>query len=317
MPCWSNIIEMKVLFISSGNEGISPIIKAQANSLIRNGVDISFAPTIGKGALGYISNVSKIRKAIKEIKPDIVHAHNIFVGFVCSLAGATPLVVSLMGWNVRKPILRWLIKIFNKFTWDICIVKSELMKKDLGINSVFVIPNGVNLDVFRPMDRKIALEKCGWDSDKTNILFAANPSNPIKNYELAREAVKLVDDNNIILHGLKDILHDEVVYRFNAADVVFLTSIAEGSPNVIKEALACNCKVVSTDVGDVSERFQDNPACFLAEQNAADIAEKLKMALDYEGAVATRELVMELDSKIIAEKLILLYEGILSKKKGI
>lgn len=304
---------MKVLFISSGNEGISPIIKAQANSLIRNGVDISFAPTIGKGALGYISNVSKIRKAIKEIKPDIVHAHNIFVGFVCSLAGATPLVVSLMGWNVRKPILRWLIKIFNKFTWDICIVKSELMKKDLGINSVFVIPNGVNLDVFRPMDRKIALEKCGWDSDKTNILFAANPSNPIKNYELAREAVKLVDDNNIILHGLKDILHDEVVYRFNAADVVLFTSLGEGSPNVIKEAMACNSIIVSTNVGDVAERFEGVEGCYLTSYDAEDVADKIRKALAGERKNNAREHVMQLSDDNIAKKIIELYKSLINQ----
>ncbi len=310
---------MKVAFVSSGNslKTISPIIKAQGDSLSRLGLDIEYVPIEGKGLWGYLKNIPAIKRKIKIENADIVHAHFSFSAFAASLAGAKPIVVSLMGWNIEKPYLKLMIRIFNFLFWDACIVKSERMKISLGIKDVMLLPNGVDTDYFKPMGKEVAMRYLGWSENKTHLLWAANPERPIKNFELAREAFNNMKKEGMELHFLENVPHEKMVYYYNASDVVFLTSIAEGSPNVIKEALACNCKVVSTDVGDVSERFQDNPACFLAEHNAADIAEKLKMALDYEETIETRELVMELDSKIIAEKLILLYEGILSKKKGI
>jgi len=310
---------MKVAFVSSGNslKTISPIIKAQGDSLTRLGLDVEYIPIEGKGLWGYLKSIPKIRKKIKEIDVDIVHAHFSFSAFAASLAGAKPIVVSLMGWNIEKRLLKLMIKIFNFLFWDACIVKSERMKQSLGIKDVILLPNGVDTDCFKPMVKEVAMRYLGWSEDKTHILWAANPERPIKNFVLAKEAFNIMKKEDMELHFLEDVPHDEMVYYYNASDVVFLTSIAEGSPNVIKEALACNSKVVSTDVGDVSERFQGNPACFLTKHNATDIAEKLKMALDYKGVIETRELVMELDSKIIAEKLISLYKGILSKKKGL
>lgn len=308
---------MKVLFVSSGNSssGISSIVKAQGDSLISLGLNISYFAITGQGVGGYLKSIGSLRKTLVEENYDIVHAHFSLSGFVASLAGASPLIVSLMGWNVQKPLLRFFIRVFNKLTWDACIVKSNKMRDSLGIRKVSVIPNGVDLNRFYVMDKRVAQKYLGWDPMKTHLLCAADPKRPVKNIGLAREAYELIKSDSTELHFLGDIAFEEVVYHYNASDVVFLTSKAEGSPNVIKEALACNSKVVSTDVGDVAERFKNNPACFITKHEAADIASKLRLALAYQGEVSTRELVQDLDAKSIAQEIVKIYEAILKVNK--
>lgn len=185
------------------------------------------------------------------------------------------------------------------------------MKATSGLDNVYVIPNGVDLDLFRPMDRAEAQDHLGWERGKTHLLLAADPKRPIKNVDLARRAFQIIDNGKMELHCLGEVSHDEMVYHYNASDVVFLTSFAEGSPNVIKEALACNCKIVSTDVGDVAERFGDNPACFLAEPNPEDVAAKLMQALHYLDEVNTRRQVENLSSGQMAQEIIAIYSQVL------
>ena len=309
---------MKVLFVSSGNskQGISPIVNAQGDSLENLGIGIDYFTIIGHGIIGYLQNVSRLRHKLRNDKYDLVHAHFSFSGIVATLAGAKPIVVSLMGWNVQKPLLKLTIKIFNKLFWDACIVKSTRMSSALKIKGVHVIPNGVNLDLFKPIDRHVARKQLGWDPDKYHFLCASDPKRPIKNASLALSAFDLIKEDNYELHFLGGVSFKDVVHYYNASDVVFLTSRAEGSPNVIKEALACNRKIVSTDVGDVSERFRDNPACFIAMHDANDIADKLMAALSYNQSPNTRELVQDLDSKIIADKLATIYRQVLRIENG-
>ncbi|MDD3873049.1 MAG: glycosyltransferase [Methanosarcina sp.] len=306
---------MKVLFVSSGNSKnkISPIIKAQGTSLESMTLQIDYFAINGRGIRGYLSNVSRLRSELRKQNYDLVHAHFSFSGFVASLAGARPLVVSLMGWNVQKPILKRLICLFNRFTWDACIVKSQKMRESLNMKGLYLIPNGVDLCKFYVIDRYESQVHLGWDPGKTHFLCAADPKRPIKNVDLARAAYDLIKTDATELHFLGDVPFEEVVYHYNASDVVYLTSNAEGSPNVIKEALACNCKIVSTDVGDVAERFDGNSACFIAKHDASDIAEKLQMAMDYKKNVDTRKLVLGLDSRRIAEMITGIYNSVVKK----
>lgn len=308
---------MRVLYVSSGNskKGISSIVKAQGDSLEILDTRIDYFTIVGHGLLGYLKNVPRLRKVLKLGKYDLVHAHFSLSGIVATLAGAQPIVVSLMGWNVQKPLLKNTIKVFNKLFWNACIVKSVRMKDDLRIEGIHVIPNGVNLDLFKPIDQQVARKHLGWNPNKKHFLCAADPARQIKNTNLAQAAYDLIRKDNYELHFLGGIAFEDVAYYYNASDVVFLTSKAEGSPNVIKEALACNCKVVSTDVGDVRERFLNNPACFITKHEAHDIAVKLENALRFEDNPRTRELVIDLDSNLIAEKIYSIYQKVIINHK--
>ena len=82
----------------------------------------------------------------------------------------------------------------------------------------------------------------------------------------------------------------ELIYKYlNAADVLVLLSNLEGSPNVIKEALVCNCPIVSSDVGDVDERIEGIDGCVLTGFEPAEIAQKIRQVLDFNSRTKGRE----------------------------
>ena len=140
---------MNILFISSGNStsGLSPIILNQGNSLVSIGNSVSYYSIKGKGLKGYLRNIKPLKKYLKENKFDIIHAHFVWCGIIASLAGAKPLVVSLMGSDVKGNLMNKLLSIvFIKLFWDKTVVKSEDMRRSLYISKVSVIPNGVDFN---------------------------------------------------------------------------------------------------------------------------------------------------------------------------
>jgi glycosyltransferase involved in cell wall biosynthesis len=313
---------LKVLFISSGNTafGISPIIRIQGYSLKKNGMDIYFFPISGKGLGNYIKNGLSLIKLLSKKKYDIIHAHYSFSAYLATLSGAQPLVVSLMGSDVKSsPAARLFLKLCSRFFWCQTIVKSVFMKNGLGITSALVIPNGVDTDVFNHIDKATCQKQLGWKGKKKHILFPAHPKRPEKNYTLAKQAVVQLDSHDVDLHTLIDVPHEHIPIWMNASDVILLPSLWEGSPNVIKEAMACNCPVVATDVGDVAWLFGDEPGHFLAGFDAHDVAQKIKMALDFSertGKTRGRERIIQLglDSDSTAKKIINMYKSVLEKK---
>lgn len=309
---------MRILFISSGNspQGLSIVVGAQAESLIQEGVDISFFPIKGKGTIGYMKNIPPLRKYLKQNSFDLVHAHYGLSAIVATLAGAKPLVVSLMGsdMNARFPFMH-IIRFFNKRKWSLCIVKTEKQKEALE-SSLLVIPNGVDLTKFFPIEKPAALRNIRFDSGRTNILFLADPSRPEKNFSLAQKAIDLLNKNDIALHKIYNQKHTEIVYYLNAADLLLLTSLREGSPNVIKEAMACNCPIVSTDVGDVRWLFGNLEGHYIASFEPEDVADKIRLALGYGKRTNGRQRITELglDSVSVAKRIIEVYRTVLDNE---
>jgi teichuronic acid biosynthesis glycosyltransferase TuaC len=304
---------MKVLFVCSGNSiyRISPIIKNQGLSLQNEGVNITYFSIIGKGLIGYLKNIKVLKDFIKKNNFDYIHAHYSMSAFVASLAGSNPLIVSLMGSDVKSDkIFKIFIYLFNRFAWSKIIVKSEDMKMSLGIKETQVIPNGVDLDKFKPLDQLECKKKLKWNCNKKQILFASNPNRDEKNYPLAKNAFTLLDDVNYELKVLEDIPNNQMPLHLNAADLVLLTSFWEGSPNVIKEAMACNRPILSTNVGDVSTLLSNVKGCNILDANSQDIADKIKFSLENFSFSDGREKVklLKIDSRNIAIKIIKLYE---------
>lgn len=315
---------MKVLFVSSGNNkfGVSPVVKTQGESLERAGVALEYFTIQGKGSLGYLHNVRTLREFLARNQYDLIHSHFFLSSVVASVSNLQPLVVSLMGsdvytskyWNV-------LIRLFRKARWGATIVKTEKMKAALRIEDVHVIPNGVDLSTFCASDKRVARNRLGLDPVKKYVLFASDPARTEKNFKLAKESVRRLNDSNVellVVHGLERNL---MPLYLNSIDALLLTSAHEGSPNIVKEAVACARPIVSTDVGDVGWLLRDIQGCFLTSFDPSDVADKIKKALNFSkrvGRTHGRDRIVELglDSETIAGRILAVYSEVLNRPKG-
>jgi len=313
---------MKVLFVSSGNNknGISPIVFNQGESIKQQGIDIDYFTIKGKGLLGYIQNIPKIRVKLKRGNYDLVHAHYSLAALAVTLScPKVPLVVSFMGSDSKTNLFyRLLIKTCYILIWSKVIVKAEEMKDNIKLKQAAVIPNGVEIKKFKKKDKKSIKKSLALSENKSYLLFLSNPDRYEKNYSLALKAYHLLNDNAIELLPVYDKPHSEVINYFHASDLLLLTSLWEGSPNAVKEAMACNLPVVSTDVGNVKWLFGNDAGHFITSLDPKDVAEKIKAALDYSkkfGRTNGRKRIIELglDSETIAKKIINVYKEVLNK----
>ncbi len=305
---------MRVLFISSGRGGaVSVLVRNQGASLRNEGIDIDYFIFDGNGISGYLNKLPALRRKIREERYDLVHAHYSISAYIATLAGGVPLVVSLMGSDIHDAGIS---KLFTRFLarrcWKATIVKTERMHTLLGFREAEVIPNGVNLDFFKPEDKRAARKRLGLSESSKIILFVSTHDRPEKNYELARKSVEHLNDEGVELLYLKNTDHSLIPSYLNAADLLLLTSLYEGSPNIIKEAMACNCPVVSTDVGDVNRIIGSTEGCYLAMDNAEDIAEKIGKVLGSVERTKGRERIIELglDSRTVAQKIAAIYKSV-------
>ena len=135
----------------------------------------------------------------------------------------------------------------------------------------------------------------------------------MKNAPLAKEAVAMLHDDNVELLELKGCSREEVTLLMCATDALLMTSHTEGSPQVIKEAMACGCPIVSVEVGDVKERMKDVEGCFVAEtREPKELADLLQKAVNMEGKTNGRAKIVAdgLDNRQVAERLKDIYETI-------
>lgn len=309
---------MKILFVGRAKAGgdVGPILYAQGKSLEKQGFEVDYYPIKDAGFKGYLTNIKKLRTYIKQTNPAIIHAHYSLTGFVVSLATSKPVVGSLMGSFPKKNLRYFLVQWFITFFWDATIVKSERTAIQLKRKNLHIIPNGVDLELFTSLDKLKLREKLLLKNDIKYILFAADPSRVVKNYSLAEAAVKLINDTNVQLLVVHNKPQESIAEYMCAADVLLLTSLSEGSPNVIKEAMASGIPIVTTDVGDVTHLLAGLEGAFISGSfNAAEIAALLQKALLVEKTDGLNRIkALKLDSICVAKRLSAIYENIRYKK---
>ena len=258
-----------------------------------------------------MKNVTPLRKYLRTHQYDAIHAHYSLSAFAASLAGARPLVVSLMGSDVKAAgWYKFIIRLFARlFRWKAIIVKSNDMHYDLGIKRAIVIPNGVNMERFKPMDKEECRKRLKWkeESGRRHLLFPANATRPEKDFALAEAACALLD--NVELHAFENAPNTETPYWYNAADAVLMTSKWEGSPNAIKEAMACSRPIVCTNVGDVAERMSGVEGTFAAQsRDPQELSQLLTQAMTFTVTQGRERIITDgLDAHEINRKLIAVY----------
>lgn len=305
-----NTKNLKVLIVCSGNSGrISPFVKEQSEALQKIGVQIHYFLIKGQGVAGYLKNYFPYRKIIKIVKPDIVHAHYGLSGLLACLQRKVPVITTFHGSDIQEKqnlfFSRWAMSLSKEN-----IFVSEKLKKVAKHDKGTVVPCGIDTVVFRPIEQKDSRKLLNLDLNKKYILFSSNFNEPIKNYDLARNAIELLDID-VELIELKGYSRNEVVLLLNSVNVALLTSFNEGSPQFIKEAMACNLPIVATDVGDIKDVIDKTEGCYITSFEPEDVAGKLKTALNLEMRTEGRAKVERLDNRMIALKIVDIYKRML------
>lgn len=175
-----------------------------------------------------------------------------------------------------------------------------------------LVPCGIDFTDLQLTPKIEARERMQLKVNKQYVLFAGAFDNQVKNVALAKAAVTRLGDE-VELIELKGYSRDEVTLLMCACDAFLLTSFSEGSPQVIKEAMACGCPIVSVDVGDVKERVEGIEGCYVASSfDAKELAELLRKAMAFKYRTNGRHRLAKdgLENREVASQLIKIYESV-------
>jgi glycosyltransferase involved in cell wall biosynthesis len=322
---------LRVLMVTSGfpppgEFETTHFIRRQAESLRAAGVDLDVFHFRGEGSLvNYLRAWIRIQPKLSPRKYDLLHAQWGQSGLL-ALPKRLPLVVTYRGGDLHGKVdrtgrqtvfgrvLQWLCRVVARRADAVLLVSAHMQRfLDPG-TPVHIVPSGLDLDLFRVIPRDEARRHLGLPLDRRLVLFAGDPAGHRKRFPLAREAVDLVDRSlpveMVVAWGR---LFEEMPYLMNACDAMVFTSMQEGSPNVVKEALACNLPVVSVPVGDVPERLRGVEGCELcADDRPETIAAALERVLRRGGRCNGREAVTALSENLMAQRVIGIYRATLN-----
>ena len=269
---------MRVLFVARCKNGqYAPFVAEQVNALERAGVECRMFPVSSKR---YLRHLRSLWQEIKNFRPDIIHAHYGLCGLLANLQRGIPIVTTYHGSDINDPKVR---PISRLSVW-LSAYNVFVSRRSIDIihpwKDFTLIPCGVDMDVFRPMDKTTARREAGLKADGTYVLFAGAFDNPVKNAPLAKAVVSMIPGAELL--ELKGYTREQVAVLMSACDALLMTSFSEGSPQVIKEAMACGCPIVSVDVGDVKERVGEMEGCFVSNTyKSEELASLLDKALSF------------------------------------
>ena len=268
-----------VLFVTTGRINPNgdlyypPLVANQINSLQPFLRDSSLTIIYSLNPLFVVRKILEVRRKSKDV--DIIHAqYGSLTALIAHLGKKyKPLVISFGGsdllgsagkglkWTIRNWITRQM-GLWAANDSDCIIVKSQTLLKSLppGLHKkTIVIPNGVDIRIFSPGNKQEARKKLGWGEGIRYVLFTPSRANNVlvKNLPLANEVLQAVNARlgSVRMEFILDKKPEQIAEMMNSADCLLLTSLHEGSPNVIKEAMACNLPIVTVNVGDVMERL--------------------------------------------------------------
>lgn len=303
---------MRILFVASYNKGrFAPFIVEQAEALRRAGCDLEFFGVQGKGVKGYLKALPLLKLKIKTYHPDVIHAHYGLCGLLAGLQRRVPVVTTYHGSDINLKKVRPFSQLAMALSRYNIFVSKKTMKIASLKKKYALIPCGIDLSDLQLTQKQDARKLMDLDGHRRYVLFAGAFDNAVKNANLAKEAVSMLHDVELL--ELKGYSRDEVNLLMCAADVFLMTSFSEGSPQVIKEAMACGCPIVSVDVGDVAEAIAGIDGCYIAEPCAEKIAALLEKAMAYSCRAEGRKRILELGltNDQVATKLQSIYQSMI------
>ncbi|HYW36234.1 MAG TPA: glycosyltransferase [Balneolaceae bacterium] len=302
---------MKILVVCSMNRGYSSFIREQVDSLKKLGVSIDVFGIKGKGKWGYLKNIFPLKKRLNRENYDLVHAHYGLSGLLANLQRAIPVVTTYHGSDVNR---KSNVKYSKMTAWLSCynILTNDKLNRILKLKKRFsVIPCGVDLGNFKPMDQNICKREMGLSPQKKYILFSSSFDRDVKNAPLAQATVQQLENTELI--ELKGYTREQVNLLINASELVLVTSYNETGPLIVKEALACNRPVVSTDVGDVKQILAEVQGSYMVDYNPENVAEKCRLILEKKETYESRSSIQKYELSAIAVKIKDIYASLITE----
>jgi glycosyltransferase involved in cell wall biosynthesis len=307
-----------------------PFIVRQVAFLRQAGLEVDVFPFKGRrNPLRYLGIYRRLRRQLRRGGYDVVHAHFGHSGLLAGVPKRLPLVVTFQGTDLHgiytaagryHPLsypLRLMMQLVAHLADEVVVV-SEHMARFLWRRDYHVIPGGLDLSLFHPLPRDEARGRVDLPLDERLVLFVGGRDNAVKRYDLAERVVAALDPalgaRLLVLNG---VVPDRVPLYLNAADALLVTSKHEGSPNVVKEAMACNLPIVSVDVGDVRERLRDVTGCaVVASDEPPVIARSLARVLRRGERTNGWEVAQQLSEPRLVERQIAVYKCAIERYYG-
>jgi glycosyltransferase involved in cell wall biosynthesis len=284
-------------------------VREQVDSLTRLGVESEVFVVDGRSSTwNYARAFGPVRRKVRAGHYDLVHAHYVFSGLIARGQRRRPIVLThygieaLQGWQAP---LCWAATRMV----DATIAVSEPIRRKLGRDDVTVIPNGIDVDFFRPTPKAEARARADIRPDERIVLFVGLPR-PEKRFDVVEAAMDVLQARGEaarLIHVKGQYDRAMLPVLMNAADVLVLTSDGEGSPMAVKEALACTLPVVSVPVGDVPELLEGLSACRLCTQDPSDVADKLADVLRNPVRADSRARIEAISHEAVARRILDVY----------
>jgi len=334
---------MRVLLVHSGNAvgGDSSkytFVREQGEELRKLGCEIAYYAVVGKGMRGYLRNVRPLRKKIQEFQPDIVHAHYGLCGMVAVLAARkkVPVVVTCHNGETLSKSANIISSLAIRCAdYTICVAQHIYDKLYLKPKPYIIQPCGIDLKDLPLIDKAVAQKEMNLPPDKINILFGGSFSNARKNAPLAQAAIAILENENlklevIVPNGKETINHKSSAINliemkgFNRSqvnkllcgcDMLLLPTKSEGSPQVLKEAMACNCPIVATEVADIAFLLLGVSNSYVTTFDPSDVADKILRVIECGERTNGRDRINELklDNPLVCETILGIYKEVLKK----
>jgi len=302
-------------------------VARQIDSIRSLGIEVDVLEIEGLRGIKYLQALRRLSE--RSSRANLIHAHYGYCGWVSRLQRRKPVVVSFMGSDLLgvadttgriTASSRVVVEIDRRLARlvDAVIVKSREMAHVLRPVVAHVIPNGVDLDAFQPLDRSAARDRLGWHDRKPRVLFPGNPALPNKGFPLARAAVDVASSAlgeavEIVL--LSDIAPHQVPVYLSACDAMLVASYTEGSPNAVTEAMACNLPVIAVPVGDVPELLSGVESSAVCPRDPQVLGSELARLLTSSGRSNGRETIETrgLDLANVAHRVAAVYRDVLQR----
>ena len=295
-----------------------PFIVEQGEAIRKCGVEVDYFAVKGKGLLSYFTQRRSLMQKIKEFQPDLIHAHYGLSGITAVLQSKVPVVTTFHNGETLSFSANILSSLFSLRTKFMVYVAQHIY--DLAYlkrkKNYVILPCGIDLHECVITDKKIARKELGFLPKKKYILFGGAFENLRKNYPLLKEGIDLLKRDDIEVLEMKGLSRLQISKILSACDLFALPTKSEGSPQALKEAMACNCPIVATDVADIKHLLGDLEGHYICTFAPRDVAEKVEKALAFNSRTKGRERIIELGltNDLVAKKLVEIYKEILNRK---